>query len=64
MKEKKCLKTSEVAAEFGVSHDCITDWIRAGKLQAYRTPGGHYRITKEAVEELREQLLYVPSVGD
>jgi excisionase family DNA binding protein len=42
------LSTGEVARLFGVSRDAVLKWIRKGKLPATRTPGGHYRVPKEA----------------
>ena len=36
--------TSEVAGYCGVSNDGVLKWIRSGKLRAFSTPGGHYRI--------------------
>jgi excisionase family DNA binding protein len=60
MSEKKCLKTSEVALEFGVSHDAITDWVKLGLIRAYKTPKGHYRFPIEEVDKLKEKLTYVP----
>ena len=45
MKEHEALLTTgEVARYCGVSRMGVLRWIRAGKLKAYTTPGGHYRI--------------------
>jgi two-component system OmpR family response regulator len=38
------LTTGEVADYCGVSRMGVLHWIRQGKLKAYTTPGGHYRI--------------------
>ena len=43
--QNKPLTTGEVAAYCGVSRVGVLRWIKAGRLRAYRTPGGHYRIT-------------------
>jgi excisionase family DNA binding protein len=45
--EKRFLTTGEVARYCAVSHLTVTNWIRAGKLFASRTPGGHNRIRRE-----------------
>jgi excisionase family DNA binding protein len=46
-REKRFLTTGEIAAYCTVSHLTVTNWIRAGKLSASRTPGGHNRIRRE-----------------
>ncbi len=40
------LTTGEVAAACQVSIPAVKRWIREGHLAAFRTPGGHYRITE------------------
>lgn len=45
--EKRFLTTGEVAGYCAVSHLTVTNWIRAGRLFASRTPGGHNRIQRE-----------------
>jgi excisionase family DNA binding protein len=44
--DEKPLSTGEVARLLHVSAVAVLRWIRAGKLRAYRVPGGHYRITR------------------
>jgi excisionase family DNA binding protein len=46
-REKSFLTTGEIARYCAVSHLTVTNWIRAGKLCASRTPGGHSRIRRE-----------------
>jgi excisionase family DNA binding protein len=46
-REKRFLTTGEIAQYCAVSHLTVTNWIRAGKLCASRTPGGHNRIRRE-----------------
>jgi two-component system, OmpR family, response regulator VicR len=46
-REKRFLTTGEIAKYCAVSHLTVTNWIRAGKLFASRTPGGHNRIRRE-----------------
>ena len=40
----KPLSTTKVASFCHVSHAAVCNWVKAGKLKAYRTPGGQYRI--------------------
>jgi excisionase family DNA binding protein len=40
------LTTGQAAEYCHVSQATIINWIRDGKLEAYTTPGGHYRITR------------------
>ncbi len=42
----RLLTTSEVAQYCQVTNDGVVKWIKAKKLRAYSTPGGHYRIRK------------------
>ena len=46
MIEKKPLTTGEVARYCHVTHAGVLKWIKNGKLKAYSTPGGHYRILR------------------
>ena len=44
--------TTFKAAEYcNVSYVSIKRWILAGKIKAYKTPGGHYRILKRDLQE-------------
>lgn len=45
--QKRFLTTGEVARYCAVNHLTVTNWIRAGKLIASHTPGGHNRIRRE-----------------
>ena len=38
------LTTGQVAEYCQVSQATILNWIKKGKLEAYATPGGHFRI--------------------
>lgn len=44
--DEKPLSTGEVARLLHVTPVTVLLWIRAGKLPAYRVPGGHYRIAR------------------
>jgi len=62
MDEEAPLKTSEVARYCHVSPEVVALWIRNDKLNAYTTPGGHYRIpVREFVHFLEETGMPVPS---
>lgn len=39
--------TGEVAGFCSVTINAVKKWIAAGKLDAFRTPGGHYRINRD-----------------
>ena len=45
--DSRLLTTGEVAKLCGVTPDAVLKWIKAGKLPATRTPGGHFRVTSE-----------------
>lgn len=44
MTENRSLTTGQAARYCHVSQATILNWIKKGKLEAYATPGGHYRI--------------------
>lgn len=48
---KDIFSTYYAADYCGVSFMTVKRWIQAGKLKAHRTPGGHYRITKQNLQE-------------
>jgi excisionase family DNA binding protein len=53
--------TNQLAKLFGVVPTTVIDWIEAGKLDAFKTLGGHRRITHVAVLEfLRRHSLPSP----
>ncbi len=53
--------TNQLAKLFGVVPTTVIDWIEAGKLEAFKTLGGHRRITHVAVLEfLRKHGLPSP----
>lgn len=45
--------TGDVARLFHVSVQAVKKWIKAGKLRAVRTPGGHFRIPARQLERFR-----------
>lgn len=49
---KEHLSTGEAAALCSVTPDTVLKWIRAGKIPAHRTPGGHHRIPRSVLLHL------------
>lgn len=52
MPNETLLKPSEAAAELGFSYPTIKQWILSGKLRTVKTPGGHHRIPRSALQPL------------
>lgn len=52
----KPLSTTKVAKFCHVSHAAVCNWVKSGKLQAYRTPGGQYRIEPGVLVEFMKRL--------
>ena len=44
MKHAEVLTAGQVAAHCQVSYETVKNWVTAGKLQAFLTPGGHRRV--------------------
>ena len=51
----ECISVGFIAKGCGVSNATVLRWIRAGKLRAFRLPGGHYRIERKALAEFLEK---------
>jgi len=47
------LTVTEAAAIVRVNRRTMMNWCRAGKVTAYQTPGGHWRIDEAEIERLR-----------
>jgi two-component system OmpR family response regulator len=45
--DRRFFTTSEVARYCAVTNDGVLKWIKSGKLKAFSTPGGHYRISSD-----------------
>jgi excisionase family DNA binding protein len=50
------LSTSQAARELGVSLGTIRRWADMGYLNAYRTPGGQRRFSREQIDEFIRSL--------
>ncbi|HXI04269.1 MAG TPA: response regulator [Candidatus Saccharimonadales bacterium] len=60
--QSKLLTTGEVARYCDVSTNAVKKWIRNGRLKAFRTPGGHFRVDSEDFKEflVRHQMPVYP----
>lgn len=55
------LNTRDVARMYHVTTATVLNWIHAGKLKAYTTPGGHYRVAREDLEAFSHDYGYSPA---
>jgi excisionase family DNA binding protein len=61
MREKSVFTTFEAAKLCHVSPLSIINWVNAGRLPAFRTPGGHRRIRREdLIRFMRENGIPLP----
>jgi excisionase family DNA binding protein len=49
--EKRPYTTGQIASLCHVTINAVKKWIASGKLSAYRTPGGHYRVKRDDFRE-------------
>jgi excisionase family DNA binding protein len=49
------LSVSEAAAALGISAPTVKRMVAEDRLESFRTPGGHLRITAESIKAVREQ---------
>jgi excisionase family DNA binding protein len=49
------LTTAQAAARLGVAPNSVMNWVDAGLLRAWRTPGGHRRISATSVQAMIEE---------
>jgi excisionase family DNA binding protein len=49
------LTTAQAAARLGVAPNSVMNWVDAGLLSAWRTPGGHRRISASSVQAMIEE---------
>jgi len=52
MSNLELLTTRQVAALLGVTFQTVKNYIYKGRLTAYKTPGGHYRIRRDDIIKL------------
>lgn len=61
MKYVAMLTPREAAAAIGVSYPAIKQWILAGKLRTVKTPGGHHRIPRAALNRFLPAVPAAPA---
>ena len=50
MAQPRYYTTQQVAKLLGVTIPTVVNWIKQGRLEAHKTPGGHRRIAQDALE--------------
>jgi excisionase family DNA binding protein len=59
---KEYFRTSEAAKFLNVTSATIVNWINSGKLPAYATAGGHYRISrKDLIKFMEKNDILIPN---
>ena len=51
--KEKPLSVAEVAVELGVARITVHRWLKAGTIDGFQLPGGHYRIPLSEVHRIR-----------
>jgi len=54
-RENVRLTSRDIATYCQVSKSTVLEWIKSGRLKAFRLPGGHYRIDKKDFKEFLEK---------
>ncbi|MFH1380439.1 MAG: helix-turn-helix domain-containing protein [bacterium] len=63
MKNNSILTTFQISQFCNVNISTVIHWINTSKLKAYRTPGGHRRVSKENfIEFLKQYSMPIPPV--
>ena len=61
MARRNSLSTGDIARHCQVTPATVVNWIKAGKLKVYSTPGGQYRMeVKEFIDFLNENKFPIP----
>ena len=61
---RRYLTTGKVGEMLEVSPAAIKKWIQQGKLAAFRTPGGHFRILADEVERFQKAHGFGAGAGE
>jgi excisionase family DNA binding protein len=64
MAQPRYYTTQQVAKILGVSVPTVVNWVKQGRLDAHKTPGGHRRISQEALERFCAIYAYPLPGGD
>jgi molybdopterin-binding protein len=51
MSSSTLLTPRQAAEKLGISYPVLKHWILAGRIRTIKTPGGHHRISSEALAE-------------
>jgi excisionase family DNA binding protein len=54
VQQREFISTGKAAEICSVTPDTVLKWIKSGKLPAKRTPGGHYRVNRKALQAVIE----------
>jgi len=55
LQPRELLKPNEVAARFSVTPKTVARWHQTGKIDAFKTLGGHRRFDAEQVQNILDQ---------
>ncbi|RXS98121.1 helix-turn-helix domain-containing protein [Silvibacterium dinghuense] len=50
------LTPREAALRLGIAYPTVKQWIYHGKLKAVKTPGGHYRIAEDELDQFLHKV--------
>jgi excisionase family DNA binding protein len=50
-RRRELLSSTEAAAKLGVCERTLRRYIKSGRIQYHRLPGGHYRIAEDAIRD-------------
>lgn len=53
---KRLITAAEAARRLSVHKSTMTRWIAGGKVPAFRTPGGHWRVRSIDVERIKREM--------
>jgi len=54
------LSIREAVAFLGVNFGVFQRWVYDGRIEAIKTPGGRYRLSRETVERIRDESRHYP----
>lgn len=63
MAQPRYYTTQQIAKMLGVSIPTVVNWVKQGRIEAHKTPGGHRRISAEALAQFSSTYAY-PLLGE